>query len=41
MNELVFWLWGPAILVAIGVFGVVLMRRDLKQLRDHRNHPAE
>lgn len=34
MAELVFWLWAPALLIAVAVFGLVLTRRD-------KMHPGE
>ncbi len=41
MNDIVFWLWAPMILVATALFGVILMWRDTKRQHDHRHHPAE
>lgn len=41
MNDIVFWLWGPAVLAVTGIVGVLLMRRDIKQMNDSRHPPAE
>jgi hypothetical protein len=38
MNDIVFWLWAPALLVITAVFGIVVMRHDTHA---HRHTPAE
>ena len=38
MNDVVFWLWAPALLIITAVFGIVILRRDT---RNHHHHPAE
>ena len=38
MNDIVFWLWAPALLTVTAVFGIVIMRHDT---RGRHRTPAE
>jgi hypothetical protein len=40
MNDLVFWLWAPALLIITAAFGIVVMRHDTRD-HPHRHTPAE
>jgi hypothetical protein len=30
MNDLVFWLWAPALLTLIALFGIAMMHHDVR-----------
>jgi hypothetical protein len=41
MNDILFWLWGPVLLIAAATIAYLAPKFDRKPPQDHRHTPAE